>query len=218
MTEAEEQRATEPTAEIEPNAEEVTLATPRFDAIEAQEAQPVVPLAQVRRRARIWPLLLLSACLGGALSLLALHFYERPRTLSAQPAPPPQQAAAPTEHAHAADETAQVAAPPEDKRAPVSVATSAVVAETANKSAEKETEKETQVAARAAERAAERAPRPQRAEQIEARPPVARHNEPPDEPVARVQRPRTVAHQARAPQTRNVDRIRDIFEGAPPPE
>src|SRR5438874_2669987 len=58
---------------------EATLVTPRFDATETQEAQPVVPLAQVRARRRIWPLLLLAALLGGAVSLCALYLYERPR-------------------------------------------------------------------------------------------------------------------------------------------
>ncbi|HEX8635955.1 MAG TPA: hypothetical protein VF703_17545 [Pyrinomonadaceae bacterium] len=64
----------------EPDA---TLATPRFDEVEAQVARPVVPLAgrpagSVLRR-RQWPiaLVLISALAGGVVSLLAFRLYQQ---------------------------------------------------------------------------------------------------------------------------------------------
>src|SRR5437763_1558017 len=62
MTEAEQTSLPEPVAD--PDA---TLVTPRFGEAEAQTARPVVPLASAaRRRRRVWPLLVISALLGGA--------------------------------------------------------------------------------------------------------------------------------------------------------
>jgi hypothetical protein len=65
----------------EPDA---TLATPRFDEVEAQVARPVVPLggrpARVGRRQ--WPiaLVLISALAGGVVSLLAFRLYQQQQT------------------------------------------------------------------------------------------------------------------------------------------
>ena len=64
----------------EPDA---TLATPRFDEVEAQVARPVVPLsgrpARARTGRRQWPiaLVLISALAGGVVSLLAFRLYQQ---------------------------------------------------------------------------------------------------------------------------------------------
>jgi hypothetical protein len=65
----------------EPDA---TLATPRFDEVEAQVARPVVPLAGRPARSsgigrRQWPiaLVLISALAGGVVSLLAFRLYQQ---------------------------------------------------------------------------------------------------------------------------------------------
>src|SRR5918911_5207565 len=98
MTEAEQ---TQLSAQTEADA---TLATPRFDATEAQVAQPVVPLAEVRRRRRTWPLLILSAILGGVVSVAGLYLYQRRvRTAGTQP---PAEQQRPTPTASAPPETA----------------------------------------------------------------------------------------------------------------
>src|SRR5918998_52200 len=70
---------------LEPTPVDVdaTLATPRFDEVEAQVARPVVPLADnpLRRggRRRQWPiaLVLISALAGGVVSLLAFRLYQQ---------------------------------------------------------------------------------------------------------------------------------------------
>ena len=63
----------------EPDA---TLATPRFDEVEAQVARPVVPLTgrpAGRGGRRQWPiaLVLISALAGGVVSLLAFRLYQQ---------------------------------------------------------------------------------------------------------------------------------------------
>jgi hypothetical protein len=90
MTEAEEPMTTTPADR------ETTLVAPRFDETEAQTAQPVVPLApapRARRRPRLWPLLLLSAVLGGALSVFGLRLYQQRRAHALAPSPASQPAA-----------------------------------------------------------------------------------------------------------------------------
>lgn len=78
---------TEKLFEPTPIDRDATLATPRFDAVEAQVARPVVPLtnssvrsggAAVGRR-RQWPiaLVLISALAGGVVSLLAFRLYQQ---------------------------------------------------------------------------------------------------------------------------------------------
>jgi len=59
-----------------------TLATPRFDEVEAQVARPVVPLAgrpAARAGRRQWPiaLVLISALAGGVVSLFAFRLYQQ---------------------------------------------------------------------------------------------------------------------------------------------
>jgi hypothetical protein len=60
---------------------DATLATPRFDEVEAQVARPVVPLAgrPARSGRRQWPiaLVLISALAGGVVSLLAFRLYQQ---------------------------------------------------------------------------------------------------------------------------------------------
>ena len=71
-----------------------TLVTPRFDAVEAQVARPVVPLAggsssnqPVKSRRRQWPiaLVLVSALAGGVVSLFAVRLYQQQRQQHDQP-------------------------------------------------------------------------------------------------------------------------------------
>jgi cytoskeletal protein RodZ len=218
MTEAEQQQLPEP---VDPD---VTIATPRFDATEAQVAQPVVPLADVRPRTRTWPLLLLSALLGGAVSLCGLYLYQRPsaHTSTQRPAAQPQPNTSDTA------QTAQVATPPPAPRMQASAATSDAEHTAATVSAPaveelKTAKKEIKGAAEEAQgtgqaaRDAGRAARVEHAERVAARHDAARQSGPAtDEHTPRAIRPRTVTPTPR-PQPRNVDRIRDIFEGTPPP-
>src|SRR5437763_5637954 len=110
MTEAEQTSLPEPVAD--PDA---TLVTPRFGEAEAQTARPVVPLASAaRRRRRVWPLLVISALLGGAVSIFGLYVYQRERTrgVVAQPAAEQRQqtaVAAPNSPPDAKAQAAQVA-------------------------------------------------------------------------------------------------------------
>lgn len=64
------------------NEPDATLATPRFDEVEAQVARPVVPLngrAAWRGTRRQWPvaLVLISALAGGVVSILAFRLYQQ---------------------------------------------------------------------------------------------------------------------------------------------
>ncbi|HEX8161944.1 MAG TPA: hypothetical protein VF538_08735 [Pyrinomonadaceae bacterium] len=90
---------------------EATLVQPRFDEAEAQTAQPVVPLSGARlsrARSRLpIALVLVSALLGGLVSVIAYRLYQRPArepqpatvqqaaTQTATPPPPQQQQPAP---------------------------------------------------------------------------------------------------------------------------
>ncbi|PYS92208.1 MAG: hypothetical protein DMF64_09485 [Acidobacteria bacterium] len=236
MTEAEQ------TFLSEPNDPETTLITPRFDAAETQMAQPVVPLAARRARRRVWPLLLLSALLGGAVSLFGLYLYQRPsaRTSTTQP----------TTNRPAAVVAPVNATPTPAPTATVQVATQASDAHEQAKEQERAAEPAptddapTGVQPKPSEPAvveARRAPaqpgaekreikeqvKPARAAGTEVRPRLvdvmrdghdadAQHR---DVPTPREARPRERQPQPTAPRTqpRNVDRIRDIFEGEPPP-
>ena len=68
---------------------DATLVTPRFDAVEAQVARPVVPLANsshpVKHRRRQWPiaLVLISALAGGVVSLFAFRLYQQQSKVAA---------------------------------------------------------------------------------------------------------------------------------------
>ncbi|HEV2799980.1 MAG TPA: hypothetical protein VGW12_05775 [Pyrinomonadaceae bacterium] len=109
------------------NEPDATLATPRFDEVEAQVARPVVPLGARPARLggrRQWPiaLVLISALAGGVVSILAFRLYQQRQQQQTQvsatevQARTPQDASettaspAPTPEA-ASDEQAQADAP-----------------------------------------------------------------------------------------------------------
>lgn len=207
---------------------DATLVTPRFDEAEAQTAQAVVPLAAVRRQQRVWPLLLLAALLGGFVSVGALYLYQRPRTQAV--AAPPTIVPEPTTNA-TPPETAQSAPVADDARPQTNVdeRTNAVVpnepaAAQPKSAAHAPTGQERAAVTRRAEKKEAKAqtarvavePRPQRAAANEARGTEvgARRN------AEANRRPRAEQTRDAQPQhqTRNVDRIRDIFEGARPPQ
>ncbi|MCA1628919.1 MAG: hypothetical protein LC774_00810, partial [Acidobacteria bacterium] len=75
-----------PSGKTDPDA---TLLQPRFDEADAQVAQPVVPLSDAprgRTRSRLpVALVLVSALLGGLVSVIAYRLYQRPAA-GAQPA------------------------------------------------------------------------------------------------------------------------------------
>ncbi len=205
---------------------EATLVTPRFDEAEAQTAQPVVPLAAVRARRRVWPLLLVSALLGGVVSVAGLYFYQRPRAQAvAAPVAVPQEtttAAQPeTARIVAAKDNAQtqmsdgaspradmagaaVVAPPRS----VARATTEAVREPVRPNTNKQ-EVKAQPARDAGEARTQRAAaREARGVEVGARR-NAEANTRPHEVQPREPKPKSPP--------RNVDRIRDIFEGARPP-
>jgi hypothetical protein len=221
---------------------DATLLTPRFDEAEAQTAQPVVPLAEVSTRRRVWPLILLSAVLGGAVSVFGLYLYQRPRAQAqtAQSAAP-QQAIAPapalsdsTQNTPQMNEpraqAAGVTRDAENARADVAAALPVErpkAAEHPPVAARREPAK--QGAEKKAERSNDRE-QPTRAASAEVRPrrvgvneerhdaDARRRGEATTDRPARYERPRTAqVEPPPRPRARNVDRIRDIFEGAHPP-
>ncbi|MFL6210916.1 MAG: hypothetical protein ACJ74W_18860 [Pyrinomonadaceae bacterium] len=196
---------------------DATLITPRFDEMEAQEAQPVVPLAEVRAARRTWPLLLLSALLGGAVSIAGLYLYQRPRTRSLNPqtqATQPTQTDTPTP-----PETAQVASPlPTDAHPQAAAAPSAAVHTAAVHTPPVKPAERTRATEQKPHTAASDEPT------LHTEPTAARReaNAPRGERVAnerpaRNERPRSAPTRPTPQPQRNVDRIRDIFEGARPP-
>lgn len=207
---------------------EATLVSPRFDATEAQTAQPVVPLAAVRGRQRSWPLLLLSAFLGGAVSVAGLYLYQRHQARAAIEPRPQVLTPAPAE-------TAQVAAPPTAARAQAEdVATTSDAVRTpappveqpqAEKRAAliKEERAQDKEKAASANKAASTTAAEERARPAE--PTAARRvaSAPRGERVANERQARASERPHAAPArpmpqpARNVDRIRDIFEGVRPP-
>lgn len=86
---------------------DASLTTPRFDEEEAQVARPVVPLAEssLSHRRRRWPivLVLVSALVGGAVSIFAFRLYQQRQQPAAaatqvveqEQEPTPPQASAP---------------------------------------------------------------------------------------------------------------------------
>jgi hypothetical protein len=99
-----------------------TLATPRFDEVEAQVARPVVPLAgrPARSGRRQWPiaLVLISALAGGVVSLLAFRLYQQRQSQAVAaevqgqtPAPDAAQSPAPATAGTLTEEQAQSDAP-----------------------------------------------------------------------------------------------------------
>jgi hypothetical protein len=108
---------------------EATLVQPRFDVAEEQTAQPVVPLTRTgaswRRRRLPLALVLVSALVGGLVSVVAYRLYQRaaqPRaaqqvvtTNAPQPGPSPElTAAAPAKDDAAPVKTTAAAAPHTD--------------------------------------------------------------------------------------------------------
>ena len=223
---------------------EETLVQPRFDEAESQTAQPVVPLTHEARGA--WrgsrlpvALVLVSALLGGLVSVIAYRLYLRP-SAEAQPATeqtttrtaqPPAPQSSPTPELTAAFPAAEESAPPTQ-------------VETAPAPGKREEREET---SKADEEKTPRAVEKKRDEERVVRAEPRRDDEP---RAARVAEPRArrvdvipsysdavrderdtrrvgatdyelpngarEGRRARRPKRRNIDRIRDIF-GAPPP-
>ena len=234
-----------------------TLPTPRFDAVEAKMAHPVVPLAgnPVRPRGgarRQWPiaLVLISALAGGVVSLLAFRLYQQRQQTQSQvaaqqaveetPEINAAQTAEPTPLAQTAatgtEEHAQAVAPvvfEEFDPAKEGVANAGDVA-----AARKATEADAKPAAAAKEERKEDAkPAPRAAEakprlvetiaaprQIEARGENVSRDERrsngddffEERRERRRERREARREQRRNGQGRNIDRIKDIFEGPPP--
>jgi hypothetical protein len=160
---------------------EATLVQPRFDVAEEQTAQPVVPLTRTGaswQRRRL-PLVLVSALVGGLVSVVAYRLYQRaaqPRvaqqvltTNTPQPGPSPELTAA----APAKDDAAPVKttaapaphtdAPTEEAKPTVNEAPAARAAIATGKSDEKEKRAEADAApARIEKRNDEGAPREDR--------------------------------------------------------
>jgi type IV secretory pathway VirB10-like protein len=228
------------------NEPDRTLATPRFDEVEAQVARPVVPLAgrPARTARRQWPiaLVLISALAGGVVSLLAFRLYQQRQTqavatqvegqtpaadAAGSPALPP--ATATTE------EQAQSNAPvvfeefdPAKEGGAISDAAPSQPSVTAEAVApatprREEAKAEAKDEPKPAPRAAE--PKPRLVEtigsprQVEARQEevVRQDRRADDEEFGdRRRERRRQRREQRREQRRNIDRIKDIFEGAPP--
>lgn len=221
---------------------DATLVAPRFDEAEAQTARPVVPL----RRAPAWQsrrlpvaLVLVSALLGGLVSVVAYRLYLRPaqtqtaaqeaQTVAAQttatPAPKASQSPELTASAPTTDETARTAAPARK----VDESTPAAKDEDGTTRDEADARRRDERAARetaAAERKdsqrviREEPPRARRVEVIPAYPDGDRvgHDRRRDNDEASDYQlpPDQRGRHGRRVKGRNIDRIRDIF-GAPPP-
>jgi hypothetical protein len=213
-----------------PNGDE-TLVTPRFDQTEARVAQPVVPLATVAHpRTRLWPLLMLSALLGGVVSIFGVYLYQRQRAVvnnappaaqASQPAaapetPPPASVVAATppvdEPAAPAlnEETARVESKQTEERAAVEHAPARPAAVRQPEAAEPEQPKRSAAPARVAQPE----PRPRRVAVIRDDVDAAVR---PRADTTRAERNANPEPPRRRPRPRNVDRIRDIFEGTRPP-
>jgi hypothetical protein len=224
---------TEQTVLAEPTDPEATLVAPRFDVADAQTAQPVVPLAVVRPH-RIWPLLLLSALLGGAVSLFGLYLYQRPlarkvvvqSAVNAQPTNTTPASPMPTATTAPVQIVAQADTPRTDVRPPETQATEQTSTAPIEppKQAEHVVEtKHVQAKPGAAQQADKQAEQEQsKGTGAEVRPRLVETKPTPDLPH-RDDQPRTDrTHNDQAQpatlhkRSRNVDRIRDIFEGPPP--
>lgn len=238
---------------------DTSLSTPRFDAVEAQVARPVVPLANnpLRRaagvRRRQWPiaLVLISALAGGVVSLLAFRLYQQRQQQSQVAAtqvdtqtPEANSATEPTPlvetNAAQTEQQAQTESPvvfEEFDPAKEGVATGGVGGGGDATAARKTTETDAKPAAAAssagkeerkedakpaAARAAE--PRPRLVETITPTRPVgargenvSRDESRNDEDFFEERRERRrERRERRRGRGRNIDRIKDIFEGPPP--
>jgi len=239
----EPQKFFEPT----PVDRDATLATPRFDEVEAQVARPVVPLAGSpagKRPRRQWPiaLVLVSALAGGVVSLFAFRLYQQrqqpqvaatetgkqtPETDST-PAPTPavETGAIVTTAEQAQSENPSVIEEfePASERSETSDAQPARKAaeEEAKPTARDERKDEAKPVARVVETRARRVESSPAPRQVEVRDDDnARRDERTDEDVVERRRERRrqrreERREQRAEPKRNIDRIKDIFEGAPP--
>ena len=210
---------------------EATLVTPRFDVQELQTARPVVPLTQrqsahgASHRPRSLGLLLMSALLGGAVSVFAFRLYQQRHYADTTAAPAAITAPAQTQPAAT---VAKTAAPVETAANDVSHAVAAQSgkdelergnAADARRTAKAETVKSNERPAVAAAPTERERPKARLIEVIPAAPRQAeadaqRNDDGGLSPEERRARRRERREQRTQP--RNVDRIRDIFEGAPP--
>ncbi|MCA1640891.1 MAG: hypothetical protein LC785_02680 [Acidobacteria bacterium] len=221
-----------PSGKTDPDA---TLLQPRFDEADAQVAQPVVPLSDAprgRTRSRLpVALVLVSALLGGLVSVIAYRLYQRPAA-GAQPAveqatqqPAPQATRTPelTAAVPAAEESAPQAEV-ESVPAPVKREESADDEGKTARAAEKKRDEEAEAreerrrddeprAVRVAE------PRPRKVDEIRSSPDAVGD----ERDIRRVEASdyqfpddSRAGRRGRRVKRRNIDRIRDIF-GAPPP-
>lgn len=227
------------------NDPDATLMQPRFDEADAQVAQPVVPLLgnPLRRTRSRLPvaLVLVSALLGGLVSVLAYRLYQRPSAeaqpaseqaatqTTQQPAPQPSQTPELTAAVPAAEESAP-RTDVDDKSAPDNREESAdkgddKTARAVEKKRDEEDKGRGEIKARE-ERRRDDEPRAVRVAEPRARkvdvitsPDAVRDErdtrrvEASDYEFPNDARER---RRARRQKRRNIDRIRDIF-GAPPP-
>jgi hypothetical protein len=235
-----------------------TLATPRFDEVEAQMAHPVVPLAGnpagrgAGLRRRQWPiaLVLISALAGGVVSLLAFRLYQQRQqtevvaaqvegatteTNAAQtvePTPLAQTDAAQTGE-QAQSDSPVVFEEFDPAKESIADGSSSGDARPARKATEADAKPD---AAAREERREEAKPAPRNAEakprlvetitsprQVEARGENVSRNERRNDDdffeerrERRRERREQRREQRRNGQRRNIDRIKDIFEGPPP--
>ncbi|HEX8131206.1 MAG TPA: hypothetical protein VF527_19055 [Pyrinomonadaceae bacterium] len=227
----------------EPDA---TLATPRFDEVEAQVARPVVPLAgrPARVGRRQWPiaLVLISALAGGVVSLLAFRLYQQRQQSAAvttaadaqtsaadatqSPEPTPAGALAATEQQAQSDAPVMFEEFDPAKEgggisdaAPARPKAATVETATSNARPKDEARDEPKPAPRNAE------PRPRLVETISSPRQVEVRQDDVDRDDRRAEdddiydrrrERRRQRREQRREQRRNIDRIKDIFEGAPP--
>jgi hypothetical protein len=248
--------------ETPPADPDKTLATPRFDEVEAQVARPVVPLSEMpaaaRRRRSQWPvaLILVSALAGGAISILAFRLYQQrqqqqPQTAATQTVNQPQEetrapqtpAPEPTQSL-----TAAVPADTAQSQTPVVIESYDREKESTEKKDDKATRKAAEDDAKPARETARKEDRKEdrKVEEARGEPVAARARRVEDRPVARRvetitdddrvmrrddrgdddgyerwrdrrrQRREERREGRRGGQQRNIDRIKDIFQGPPP--
>jgi hypothetical protein len=215
---------------------ETTLMQPRFDESEAQTARPVVPLsrgASLPRRTLPFALVLVSALIGGLVSVVAYRLYQRPaqtqtQTRTTEQMPATQSSQATTPVLTAAAPTPAEAAPRIERKenASADATTKAeeasakdepvVVARDETKKVAAEEKRAEHRAGQDARAARDSAPRARRVDVITSPYATQRDRRRDDETTDQIQPDPRDARHARRARGRNIDRIRDIF-GAPPP-
>lgn len=228
-------------ANADPDA---TLVQPRFDEAEAQTARPVVPLSRVaawRRQTLPVALVVVSALLGGLVSVAAYRLYQRQESAQARTAPP----AAAQQRQPATQETQTAQAAPSrasDDTAPAAEAQPAERRQIAADAAKDEERGARSEASDAKPEGAEGRAASKRADEKRAAPPADENAPPTRKGAPRARRVDVITSpyaterdrrrdddatdqvlpeqhgdkRQRRPKPRNIDRIRDIF-GAPPP-